>query len=662
MIFILVFFTGCLDCLQNGQNSKSEDPPLVEILDIKTPYKNCNELIKDFKNNARQKNQSTNSTLALVFNSESQSDNQSNSTKGFKSSITNLQESSIDEDDWVKSDENLIFIAENEIVKIIDAHDFTIKREINLGKNVYSSTLFLSNKHLIVISQSQSDSYDEIPSYQSNPDSAVNNHLFMPYPISTKTTVSFFEVLIADSFPTQVDTNLVEEFEFDGSYRESRIVNNKLLLIFNESIDFDYLNDEYETVTQNQTQFMNVSCDHIFKKKYNDWDTNITRLFSLNLDDVHAPPHSIGVTGAIDHYYISNENIYLIKETYDWFEDQNNNTQSLPLTITKISLSKNQYSPDFSSYAVGTVRGRIKDRWSLKEIIRNETPYFLISTTTGSIWNTFEDLAENHFWVLKENSFNQSLDIYSSINEFGTGEDIRAVRYHKDIAYIVTFKTTDPLFAIDFSSLENPKIVDQLKIPGFSTYLHPINENRLIGFGYNTIDMGSYVLNRGLQLSLFDTSVSYHLKRLAVHDLGKEGSQSEALSDSHAFYFDSKQNLIGLPVELKVDSISTSPLLNENKSSFGAPYPYPSSSFSGALFFKANDQLEKVGQISHAHWYPKKCRSYSIDGIKRLFTHKDSVIAVSQLGLTKHHFSDLNQTQDQLLFSIPEHKLNCTHW
>jgi inhibitor of cysteine peptidase len=159
-----------------------------------------------------------------------------------------------------------------------------------------------------------------------------------------------------------------------------------------------------------------------------------------------------------------------------------------------------------------------------------------------------------------------------------------------DTAYVVTFRETDPLFVIDLSNPEKPQVKGQLKIPGFSEYLHPINENTLLGLGVNTV-VTKYggVIEDGLKLSLFDVSDPSDPKETATYLLGNMGSTSEALQNHKAFMYYPEQKLMGFPA-----TIYTSQGTDANDPWSGER----TVSFAGYLVITANDNgFDIVGTI-----------------------------------------------------------------
>ena len=125
-----------------------------------------------------------------------------------------------------------------------------------------------------------------------------------------------------------------------------------------------------------------------------------------------------------------------------------------------------------------------------------------------------------------------------------------------DKCYLVTYRTTDPLFVIDLSDSTNPRVLGELKIPGYSDYLHPYDNTHLIGVGKEAVEVdgGSFAYYQGLKLALFDVSDVNNPRQLSNVTIGDRGTDSLALSDPKAFLFDKSKGLLVIPVSLAVVS------------------------------------------------------------------------------------------------------------
>lgn len=115
----------------------------------------------------------------------------------------------------------------------------------------------------------------------------------------------------------------------------------------------------------------------------------------------------------------------------------------------------------------------------------------------------------------------------------------------------MTFKQIDPLFTIDLSNAKAPKILGELKIPGYSTYLHPYDATHLIGIGYDTkTNQWGGTQNAGIKVDLYDVADVANPKQLSTLTLGDQGSSSDVLSNPRLFTWYQKKNLLFMPVTL----------------------------------------------------------------------------------------------------------------
>ncbi|MBL7206816.1 MAG: beta-propeller domain-containing protein [Candidatus Aenigmarchaeota archaeon] len=149
--------------------------------------------------------------------------------------------------------------------------------------------------------------------------------------------------------------------------------------------------------------------------------------------------------------------------------------------------------------------------------------------------------SQNNIYVLDE-----SLNMVGSLENLAPTERIFSARFMGDRVYLVTFRRTDPLFVISLEDPTNPMVLGKLKIPGFSDYLHPYDENRIIGIGKDADEDGRAL---GLKLALFDVSDVANPKEIAKYVLEK-GSDSEALNNHKAFLFSKDKNLLVIPISI----------------------------------------------------------------------------------------------------------------
>lgn len=228
--------------------------------------------------------------------------------------------------------------------------------------------------------------------------------------------------------------------------------------------------------------------------------------------------------------------------------------------------------------ASGSVSGHVLNQFSMDEY----NNYFRIATTRSQSWSRLEEVSKdsyNNVFVLDD-----KLKTIGFLENLASGERIYAARFMGDRVYLVTYKQTDPLFAIDLKTPSAPRVLGELKIPGYSTYLHPYTDNLLLGFGRDTeVSSNGAVTNKGLKLGLFDVSNPSSPKELDSFVTGDKYSDSIALSDHKAFLASNSKNLVSIPLTLK-------------SGQYGERVE-----FSGALVFSVSDAKIKLrGRIDHS--------------------------------------------------------------
>ncbi len=175
--------------------------------------------------------------------------------------------------------------------------------------------------------------------------------------------------------------------------------------------------------------------------------------------------------------------------------------------------------------ASGVVSGHLVDQFSMSE----QEGRLRVATTEGAPWSSSEQAA-SRVAVLETDG--QALVEVGAVEGLGRTEQIYSVRFIGDTGYIVTFRQTDPLFVVDLSDPTAPALRGELEIPGYSAYLHPIDEGHLLGIGQDADANG---VTRGLQASVFDVTDPANPTR--VDQLVLPGESSEAEWDHHAFLY-----------------------------------------------------------------------------------------------------------------------------
>jgi len=151
---------------------------------------------------------------------------------------------------------------------------------------------------------------------------------------------------------------------------------------------------------------------------------------------------------------------------------------------------------------------------------------------------------------------NHELSVTGKLEGLAPNENLHSVRFMDNKCYLVTFQKTDPLFVIDLTQPNNPTVLGELKIPGYSDYLHPYDETHLIGVGKEAVEAqeGNFAWYQGLKLALFDVGDVSNPQQLSNYVIGNRGTDSAALVDPKAFLFDKSKGLLVIPVSLALVS------------------------------------------------------------------------------------------------------------
>jgi uncharacterized secreted protein with C-terminal beta-propeller domain len=307
--------------------------------------------------------------------------------------------------------------------------------------------------------------------------------------------------------------------------------------------------------------------------------------------------------------------------------------------LQKTVIHKIAISGDKLEYkAHGEVTGRVLNQFSMNE----EGDYFYIATTRDRtfspwpIWREFGSVSIKKMDFSQENKsysnlyvLDKNLQPVGSLEKLAVGEQIHSVRFMQKRAYLVTFRQIDPLFVIDLANPAKPRVLGQLKIPGYSDYLHPYDETTLIGLGKETATTSwGGVTTKGLKISLFDVSDVEHPQEVAKYVLGEQGSDSLALRDHKAFQFWPKKNLLVIPVTVR------QPLKRRG---------WGQVTFMGAVVFTlSKDKIELKGKIDHkdrvfeTRYYP----DYETQ-VKRALYINDTLYTFSNKYLKMNKLDDL---------------------
>jgi uncharacterized secreted protein with C-terminal beta-propeller domain len=271
--------------------------------------------------------------------------------------------------------------------------------------------------------------------------------------------------------------------------------------------------------------------------------------------------------------------------------------------------------------------------------------YFRIATTKNRSWSQFDDenqgASYSNIYVL-----DGSLKVVGSLENLAPGEQIFSARFMGKRVYLVTFEQTDPFFAIDLSDPANPRVLGELKIPGFSNYLHPYDDTTIIGLGRDT-EENQYgnVTMKGVKVSLFDVADVSKPREVAKYVVDNPSSNSIALTDPKAFLFSKEKNLLVIPIQ---ESYYGNVPIRE-------PFPAPGSplfdrgDFNGVYVFNIQkDAITVKGKISHDFRVAYDSNRYGGSGstpVKRSLYIEDILYTLSDLALKMNKLNDLSEVK-----------------
>lgn len=307
------------------------------------------------------------------------------------------------------------------------------------------------------------------------------------------------------------------EFFQEGYKVEVRKIGNVVYFVTNKSVERDEVkkNDPKTYVPMVANEL--VECEDIVLSK------EIKRLEYMVITSIDTETmnkiDALAVFGMDGEFYMGENGIYLYEQQYK---------KGTYTVIRKIAYQDGELTLGNE----GKVPGEVRDTFAVNEY----KGYFRIITTSRNQKSS----TVNNVFILDE-----KMDVVGSVEGLAEGERVYAARYLGDVVYFVTFRETDPLFSVDLSDPTSPCVMGALKIPGFSEYLHPYGEGKLLGIGMGELQNS---WDRVLKLSMFDITNPYDVTEQSV-TLLKDASSSPALYQYKAVMIDPKKNIFGFATE-----------------------------------------------------------------------------------------------------------------
>jgi uncharacterized secreted protein with C-terminal beta-propeller domain len=422
--------------------------------------------------------------------------------EGTDTSQTNVQEAGVDEPDTVKTDGRTIFAIANGTLHAIDARAETprLLGTLALGDD-WGATMLLRNDRALVLGSG---------------------------PLGARMT----EVDVSNpAKPTVLRTE-----DVDGYIVDARMTGRTVRVVVSSGPEAVYGPPELrekpsgwlptrrvKNVRTGRTVTHRIGCRKVRRPAVFS-GAGVLTVYTVDITKGLPAVDVDAIFTGGDTVYASPSSLYVA--TQRWEVDRANTS------IHRFDIS----DPDRTWYAAsGMVPGTLLNQFSLSE----DKGILRAASTVG-----FGEEAESKVTTLAHGG--GRLVQRGQVGGLGRGEQIYAVRFIGDIGYVVTFRQTDPLYTVDLSDPSQPRVRGELKIPGYSAYLHPVGDDLLLGVGQEANAQGRV---RGLQLSLFDVSDLARPVRLQKAQIAERWSSSEVEWDHHAFLWWPATSLAVLPID-----------------------------------------------------------------------------------------------------------------
>lgn len=455
-------------------------------------------------------------------------------------SETNVQVKGVDEADIVKTDGSYIYyVAGNQlnILKPDGAATRLISSTPLSGEDSwwgYNSEMFLLGNRLMIITQSFNTVWvnDASGNYQTNTD---------------QTSAVIYDIS-SPAKPVQV-VSLGQS----GNYVSSRMIGDYVYLVTSQYI--------YNPVKGTPITYIPATSVGAESKLLMPTDLYIggnpqnaayTVVGSINLKSGANFTSAKAVFGGTSELYATADHLLLAFARYE--------EESLPIAPDKdgknVQITRSSSSTDLvllglaegqvTRLASGSVLGNLLNQFSMdeyKNVIRVVTTLNSWEQriyTDGVDTYEYDSTSANALYTL-----DLDLKVLGKIENLAKDEFVKSVRFDGEIGYFVTFRQVDPLFAVDLKNPAYPRVLDALKIPGFSEYLHVFKENLLLGIGYNADEDTGRM--QGVKLSMFDTTVKTNIREVTTANV--DASWTVVGSNHKAILVDAQKNLIAFPAD-----------------------------------------------------------------------------------------------------------------
>ncbi|MGE7665387.1 beta-propeller domain-containing protein [Ureibacillus composti] len=465
-------------------------------------------------------------------------------------STTNNQVEGIEEGDIVVTDGRYIYSIVDQRIIIMDAKNPQKMKQVNaipLNQNSTPIQLMIHQDMLIIIY----DQYIEMKPSKST-----------RYIGGTSMTKAAFYNIKDPANP-----KMIREIGQDGYMNGIRKYEDVLYIVTNKTPDYWIMTEkenvelkpyQYDSAKGEEVEPMDIRQLSILPGTMEPNYTIISAIDLKNLKDKKI--ETKGYLGGSSTLYMSENALYLTAFKFEMPKtlelDPSSSSEATTSIARDMIIAPTSTNTDIFKFAINgteielaatsSVSGTILNQFSMDEY----NGHFRIATTDGYAWGR-EANSKNHLFILDEN-----LKKVGELTDLAKGERIYSARFMGDKVYMVTFKETDPLFVIDASNASRPKVLGELKIPGFSNYLHPLDENHLVGIGYDTevrvddFTKEPFVITKGMKISLFDVTDFHNPKEQDMVVIGGRGTYSEVQYNHKALFRNSQYQYFGFPVSI----------------------------------------------------------------------------------------------------------------
>lgn len=561
-------------------------------------------------------------SIGIDSASSTESSSSSSNTKDY--STTNIQVENVDEADIVKTDGDYIYSISEDNVIITDVKDPKqpkVVATIQSEDDDIPEDIILYKDKLVVISTKGNQTQRYYYNDRMNTVVKIYNITSREKPVLTKS------------------------YEMYEPYYTSRCIDNVLYVISSGNLRKE--DDEIVVGYNEDNMEKEMSIDKIKYLK----DVKTTKQTLISTVDLNNETADIKLDSYlmnISNAYVSENAIYLLNQKY-------NNDSKIPMKLLfgfKGVFGLEDY------YEMDSESGYYTEIYKFD--IKENVEYKAKTKVKGKTINQYSlDEKDNHLRIaLYDNDgsrvaiFDEDLKQIGISDNVAKGEKMYSSRFIGDKVYFVTYKTIDPLFVMDLSNETKPKVLGKLKIPGYSTYLHPYDENHIIGIGMETKE----IINRnsngkvisttakvvGMKMALFDVSNVNSPVQISSVVIGDSRTTSAILTNPKALLFSKEKSLIAIPVnnysqDFEVTSSNNYETMINNYTKYSKPY-----NAEGYFVYNINvqDGFKLKGVITHektnaTYYYSnsKLLRGLYIDN--NLYTVSETMIKVNELDSLK---------------------------